>query len=285
MRPWRLLDSGPGNGAFNMAVDEALLQCMGSSPVLRFYRWAPPAISFGFAQDIGREIDVEKCKAEGLDLVRRYTGGRAVLHWDELTYSVVCRRDDAELGGRLEDTYCRIGHCLVEGLRAVGVAAELERARPRPVAPRNAGAVAPCFSSIARWEVKCGGRKLVGSAQRQTRDVILQHGSLPLGAHYRRLPEFMPEALRHLLPAMAQRLRQGSIHLRACVNRELGWDELVAGLREGFCRHLGIEFEVDQLSGKEERCVAALVKRHCGDVSSVNSSAVTQREGEFLVGI
>jgi lipoate-protein ligase A len=285
MPVWRLLNSGRGDGVFNMAVDETLLAHPGPRPVLRLYSWDPPAISLGHAQDPSREVDVEKCRVAGLDLVRRPTGGRAVLHWDELTYSIICRQDDAALGGCTEDTYCRIGHCLVEGLRGLGVAAELERTRPRPVSPRSAGIAAPCFSSTARWEVKYKGRKLVGSAQRRTRGAILQHGSLPLGAHYRRLPEFLPEAMQHLRPLMARQLEQGSIHLRACMGREVEWGELVANICEGLRRHLGVEFESDQLDGEEKRRIAALVRLRRSDMTPVDLGAAAESEGQHLVSI
>ena len=272
---WRCLDTGSRPGAFNMAVDEALLKGAGAGPVLRFYGWDPPAISFGNAQEPQREVDVDKCRAAGLDLVRRPTGGRAVLHWHELTYSVVCTEDDAALGGRVEDTYCRIGHCLVEGLRCLGVEAELERARSRPAAPRGPGTTAPCFSSTARWEVKYRGRKLIGSAQRRASGAILQHGSLPLGDQHAKLTDFLPAAAQHLRSSMAQRLEKGSIHLRACVDRNLQWSELVDCMGAGFRRHLGVELEPDELDGEEERHVADLMQ----------TRSAPQGEVEHLVGI
>ena len=166
---WRYLDTGASSGTFNMALDEMLVDQVeaGHGPILRFYEWSPPAVSFGYAQDPEKEVDLDICRELGVDLVRRPTGGRAVLHWEELTYSVICPIDDVRVGGRIEDTYKRIGECLVSGLRGYGVEVELERAQVRQPRPRGESAALPCFSSIARWEIKCQGRKLVGSAQRR----------------------------------------------------------------------------------------------------------------------
>ncbi|MBI4531080.1 MAG: octanoyltransferase, partial [Candidatus Latescibacteria bacterium] len=121
---WRFLNTGFHDAFFNMACDEILLHrvCQGvSGPVFRVYGWSPPAISLGYAQRIDREVDVERCRAAGIDIVRRVTGGRAVLHWDELTYSVVCRVDDPLVGGSIMETYSTISRCLLAGLRLFGV--------------------------------------------------------------------------------------------------------------------------------------------------------------------
>ena len=144
MRRWRLVDTGVASGAWNMAVDETLIRGLAAgeqAPVLRFFGWHPPAISFGYNQQPANEVDLEKCRQARIDLVRRLTGGRAVLHWQELTYSVLCRQDDAQLGGSIETAYRRIGECLIEGLRCFGVEATLERASSRAARPQDRPAV------------------------------------------------------------------------------------------------------------------------------------------------
>ena len=160
---WRVVDTGANCGAYNMGVDQVLAADAAQGPVLRFYDWDPPAVSCGWNQQPERETDVEACRALGNDVVRRPTGGRAVLHWEELTYSVACIPEALVAGGGIEATHRTIGACLAEGLRLFGALVELERAGRCGRASRSG----PCFGSTARWELKCQQRKLVGSAQRR----------------------------------------------------------------------------------------------------------------------
>jgi lipoate-protein ligase A len=246
-----------------MAVDEVLLEGVGQGePVLRVYGWQPPAISFGYGQQPWREVDLEKCRAAGIEVVRRLTGGRAVLHWDELTYSVLCREDDPCCGGPISHTYRRLGECLVEGLRLFGVEAVLERARPRPRGPRERGSSEPCFSSLARWEVKCGGRKLIGSAQRRVRGAILQHGSLLIGPQHRRLPELLPAGAGE---GAARRLEEGSTCLGERVAGPIDRGRLAGCLAEGFGRCLGARMRPGRLRPAEEERAAELMELQYGD--------------------
>ena len=124
---WRVIDTGANCGAYNMGVDQVLVAAA-QSPVLRFYGWNPPAISCGWNQQPEREANVEACRVLGIDVVRRPTGGRAVLHWEELTYSVSCVPEELVEGGGIEATHRKIGACLAEGLRLFGAPVELERA-------------------------------------------------------------------------------------------------------------------------------------------------------------
>ena len=268
MRVWRLLDTGCRRGAYNMAVDETLVRGMAKSagaPILRLFGWDPPAVSFGYSQDPGREIDLEKCRRAGVDRVRRPTGGRAVLHWEELTYSVICRQDDPQLGGSIEATYRIIGECLVEGLRRFGADAVLERTGGRTARPRRAKAVKPCFSSIARWEVKCRGRKLIGSAQRRVDGVILQHGSLLIGDAHLGIVDLLPPMAPHLRESWREHLEEHSIHLRACVDREIDMAELTGCLVAGFGSRLHAEMRAGALATAEERRAQELAESRYGD--------------------
>jgi lipoate-protein ligase A len=182
---WRLLRHAPDDGAWNMGVDEALLLRYAAAPgplapTLRLYGWRPAAISLGHAQRLGSgalDVDLRSLGRLGIDLVRRPTGGRAVLHDRELTYAVVGRSSGAFAGSVL-DTYKRIALALVAGLRSLGVSAELAPRRPA----RREPAGVSCFSTPAPHEIVVGGRKLVGSAQARRRGAFLQHGSIPLDA-------------------------------------------------------------------------------------------------------
>ena len=192
---WRLLETGASPGDFNMQADAVLLGAVAagrSPPVLRLYRWEPPAISLGHNQDPRRELDLKRVRSAGIDVVSRLTGGRAVLHWEELTYSVICREGCGRLGASPGAAYREIGRALAAGLRAFGAPVDLHRreagqgGRSAPEAPKP-----PCFASTSKWEVTCRGRKLVGSAQRRIRGAILQHGSILTGPRHLLLGGFL----------------------------------------------------------------------------------------------
>lgn len=175
---WRLILDEPARGSWNMAVDEAVAEAVdrgGAPPTLRLYRWRPPCLSLGFSQPYG-VADAAFCAGHGIDVVRRPTGGRAVLHHLELTYSVAAPLRGAVLTTDLQASYRRICAALVDGLRRLGVPADLS-GRPEGGYVRPVEAV-PCFIGPAAGEVVAGGRKLVGSAMRRLGDTILQHGSI-----------------------------------------------------------------------------------------------------------
>ncbi len=200
---WRLIDSGWNTGAFNMAFDEQLARgvaCGASAPTLRFFQWRPFCISLGRNQKWS-DIDHDRCRREGVDVVHRPTGGRAILHAEELTYSVVFR-DEPERS--IEETHYRIGCALAEGLRSVGVPAELNREQADLRSWYRHPSSASCFASTARHEIQVEGRKIVGSAQRRYPGAVLQHGSILLGPAHLKLPEFLrlPENERSRLVAL-----------------------------------------------------------------------------------
>jgi len=251
-----------------MAVDEGLTQSVGEGdgrPILRLFGWNPPTVSFGYGQDPEREIDLEKCQSAGVGVVRRPTGGRAVLHWEELTYSLICRQDHLRLGGSVEETYRVIGECLVEGLRCFGAAVGLERVSERSPRLRGSGATAPCFSSTGRWEVTCRGRKLIGSAQRRVDGAILQHGSLLLGKAHCRILDLLPAMPTRLRDTWQRQLEEHSICLNECVEREIDKEELAGCMAEGFSRSLGVDIHSETLTPREEQRARELVAKKYGD--------------------
>lgn len=237
---WRLLDTPPAPGAWNMAVDEALADSVrkGGPPVLRVYRWSPACLSLGRNQP-SEGYDREEIRRRGIDVVRRPTGGRAVLHHRELTYSVAAR-DDAL--GTPRQAYAAINRALVAGLRRLGVDALLQPAGPdRAPIP----SLAPCFEQPVEGEVTAWGRKLVGSAQRRDRGVMLQHGSLPIHDDQSAVPGLM-------LPGRGVASAGAPATLAALLGREPGWDELVDALAEGWRETFGAGLERGGLSGEEE---------------------------------
>jgi lipoyl(octanoyl) transferase len=183
---WRLLLDPPGPGAWNMAVDEVLLDgvAAGSAPpTIRFYQWAPPCLSLGYFQAF-EVVDAAGCRNLGVDVVRRPTGGRAILHDRELTYSVALPLRLLGNGGGVLPSYHRLSLALERGLRRLGV--------PVVLAPESAAQSGPdhgpaCFDRPSAHEILLGGRKLVGSAQMRRATGILQHGSIVIEPRIDRL--------------------------------------------------------------------------------------------------
>lgn len=248
---WRVVDTGASCGRYNMGVDQVLAADAAQGPVLRFYSWDPPAISCGWNQQPELTANVEACRAQGIDLVRRPTGGRAVLHWEELTYSVACVAEALVAGGGIEATHRKIGACLAEGLRLFGAPVELERAGRCSGTSR----AVPCFGSTARWELKCRQRKLVGSAQRRYGRRLLQHGSILLGRAHERLPQLMKIDAR-ARQKWTRQVRAHSTDLQSCLGRPIDRAALVRCLVEGFRRQLGATMRWDALAA-DEVCRAA----------------------------
>jgi lipoate-protein ligase A len=240
---WRYVDSGALSGERNMACDLELAARMGSGPeappVLRFYRWQPWAISIGHHQAL-RDINLERCAKAGIDVVRRPTGGRAILHAEELTYCLVM-----PAGGRsVLEVYARISRALVRGLLDFGVRAALERSQPDFRAEYRKASSIPCFASSARYEIEVEGRKLVGSAQRHLsgteRDVVLQHGSILCGPAHRRLHEFLALDDPDATAAVKAVLESHTVDLAAILGREVDLHALTECLRRGFEQEWGV---------------------------------------------
>jgi lipoyl(octanoyl) transferase len=259
---WRLLRHGPATGATNMAVDEAIARAAAEGlvpPTLRFYAWAPPCISLGRHQPLAA-VDVSRCGELGFDIVRRTTGGRAILHTDELTYSVAARQDDPLMRGMVMDVYLRLSEGLVEGLRRLGVEAE-----PAPGTSRAGPDVsAACFEVPSAYEILAGGKKLLGSAQNRRSGFVLQHGSLPLTGNLARLIECL------ILPSDAERdklrrsLTEHATTLETAAGRSIGFDEAGDALAAGFESALGIGLLPADLTETEQAWALDLARDKYG---------------------
>jgi lipoate-protein ligase A len=211
-------------------------------PTLRLFRWNPWAVSIGYNQNVD-ELDAARCARAGVDIVRRPTGGRAILHAEELTYSVVMF---AERKSVLE-VYNAISQALVCGLRLYGVEATLQKAQVDfPATYRRASSI-PCFTSSARYEIEWQGRKLVGSAQRRfnegERDVVLQHGSILCGPAHRRLSEFLSVKDDATLERIRAELIGKTVDLAEILSHEVDMTALEVCIREGFEREWNVTFE------------------------------------------
>jgi lipoyl(octanoyl) transferase len=247
---WRLiLGAGdgaalrPAPGSRNMAVDHALLDSVksGGRPVLRFYLWAPACLSFGRNQHARGLYDAARLAAAGVDVVRRPTGGLAVLHDQELTYCVAA---PARLLGGPREAYRAINRALVAGLQRLGVPVSVAAAGAAPDPRRDAAA--PCFRAPAAGEVVAAGRKLVGSAQRCEQHTLLQHGSILLDGSQ----EAVAGLLQHAA-APSGSAAPGSITLRELVGAAPDPGTLVGAIVEGFSVVLGTCLAQEPLDPEE----------------------------------
>jgi lipoyl(octanoyl) transferase len=170
---WRLLLTPAADGAQNMALDEALMSRARETGefTLRVYSWSTPTLSFGRNQSARRLYDLDRIRSRGLRVVRRPTGGRAILHHREITYSVTAPTSDA---GDLRQSYDRINRVLVAGLERLGVRTEIATPTERAALPGPS----PCFDAPSAGELVLNGKKLAGSAQWRTDGALLQHGSI-----------------------------------------------------------------------------------------------------------
>ncbi len=262
----RLVSTPPSRGSWNMAVDEALLASCASGescPVLRFYQWDPPCLSLGFFQDANKEVDFEGLKETGTDLVRRATGGKAVLHDNELTYSVIIRQED--LPGSVLDTYRELSNALVEGLRTLGLSAKVA-ALEHGVTSRDARfRQAACFTAPSWYEVTVGDAKVIGSAQHRKDGVILQHGSIPFAFDASKLVRCLKTSSAAAAERLVSMLKAKASGIWELLNEEVPRDVVEDHMIRGFEDVLCWQLEPGGLTEKEIQCASRLEREKYGD--------------------
>jgi lipoate-protein ligase A len=239
MNTFEYIDTGAHSGAWNMEFDVQRANDVDAGradPMVRVYRWDPWCISLGRHQSES-DLDPARVRADGFEVVRRPTGGRAILHAEELTYSVVMPSE----GRGILEVYKIISEALAAGLQAIVPGVEMAKSQPNfQKLYKEAGSI-PCFSSSARYEIEYHGKKLVGSAQRRIGSTVLQHGSILLGDAHLRLTEYLAvdETIR-------ERLRQDmighTITLNEIARTEISFELLHSRIREGFEKTWQIRF-------------------------------------------
>jgi lipoate-protein ligase A len=250
MTGWRALETGARRGAWNMAVDAALLAEVergASPPTIRFYAWDPPAVSIGFHQPEPTPAEAARIAALGLEWVRRPTGGRAVYHGpraEELTYSVAARLGAEGMPAAPRDCYRLIHAAIADGLARLGAPVELAGRRRTTLGPVSRQA---CFAASVPGEIVAAGLKLVGSAQRRSRTAFLQHGSIPLAGDQSALAAIWPGSLE---PRRAATVSQ-------VAGRSVGFDELASALAPAFATAIGHALAPGTLTPREERRIDA----------------------------
>jgi lipoate-protein ligase A len=255
---WRLLITPAEHGAWNMAVDEAILQHVGrgeAPPTLRLFAWEPPCLSLGHAQPYA-DVDLQRLDQRGWEIVRRPTGGRAILHTDELTYSVIASPDEPAVAGTLLESYNRLAAGLLHAVRSLGLTADMKTGTRS--AAENANPV--CFEVPSAYEITVNGKKLIGSAQARRKEGVLQHGSLPLAGDLTRIADALVFAEESARRQAAARLRSRATTVEAVLGHAVTWDAAAQAVRTGFEMELGLRFTPMPLNGSEQRSAQVLVR-------------------------
>jgi lipoate-protein ligase A len=233
-----------------MAVDETLLTSVASGdsvPVLRLYSWSPPCLSLGYGQRAS-DADLERIDALGWQIVRRPTGGRAILHADELTYSVSLPADHALVEGDVVQSYRRISEALLVALKLLGAHPQAERAT-------HVGANGPvCFETPSHYEITVEGRKLIGSAQVRRKDHnggVLQHGTLPLYGDIARICDALAYTDEEEREEAKTQVRARALTLEDALRYAVTWEDAASAVVQGFVEIFDLTLEESALSETE----------------------------------
>ena len=258
---WRLIQTKPASGPWNMAVDETLLEMMGSTdaqPVLRLYAWNPPCLSIGYAQSIAN-VNRNHLTNLGWELVRRPTGGRAILHTDELTYAVIGPHTDLRLTGGVLESYRRLSGTLVIALTKVGLPVQA-LPHPKNQSPTSSEAEPICFEQPSNYEITVHGKKLIGSAQARKKAGILQHGTLPLYGDLTRITQVLTFDGEEQRAIAAQRLLARAATVEHVLNKPITWKMAADAFIAAFAETLHLTLIPTNLTPDELARAEVLVK-------------------------
>ncbi len=248
---WRLLRQPiPAAGDYNMALDEAILRQVAageSPPTLRLYAWDPPTITLGRGQPYS-DIDLPRLEAAGYGLVRRPTGGRAVLHTDELTYAALATEGEPRLAGGIVESYRALSEAILAALNLSG----LENVHADSHVENRGFKGAVCFEMPSDYEITFDGRKLVGSAQMRIQGGILQHGTLPLTGDIARVGHYLVER------PDPERIRARALTLHDALGYEVTWETLAEAFERAFSARLNLTLQPGALTAAEVALTAQL---------------------------
>lgn len=253
----RFIVDTPQSAAFNMAADQFLLdQCLNSSTVyVRFYLWAKPTITLGYMQKPADVLDLRRIEEDKISWIKRPTGGRAVLHDKDLTYSCIFPNNLAAMGSTVKESYRIITECLLNGLLSLGIPCQAHDSYEDFLNLKREVKL-PCFLAPNRDEIMVDGKKLVGSAQRRSTKGVLQHGSIPFSTDFRKLPLYLnvseTEREKHQIL-----LRSKSIGLQE-INRSIDHETLTGALKKGFITRLDFPWTRQDWTDDEKQRIHAL---------------------------
>jgi len=259
---WRIIFSDAMPGALNMAVDAAILSAIGRNevpPTLRLYRWDPPCISLGYSQPYA-DLDQDLLRTRGWEVVRRPTGGRAILHTDELTYAVIGPKSDPRLKGGLLQSYRRLSSALSSSLKILGLPVEIHSGK-NP----DANNQPVCFENPSDFEITVEGKKIIGSAQARKKEGILQHGTLPLVGDLSRITQVLQYSTPDHKDQAAALLLQKASTVESVLKREVSWEESAQAFKIGFQNALNVILTESNLVPSEWETAQQLVQAQFGN--------------------
>ena len=263
---WRLILSPPMRGAENMALDEAILEtvCTGDSPPsLRLYAWDPPCLSLGYAQPIS-DVDLDRLEAVGCDLVRRPTGGRAILHADELTYAIIAKDDNPHLAGGVLKSYRHLSKGLFQALTLLGVDVEIQPEIPVAQSDRTNPV---CFQIPSAFEITAQNMKLIGSAQVRRRGCVLQHGSLPLSGDIATICQALRFEDEETRASVSERVRARATTIETLLSSTVSWEDAAQAFIQGFSSELGLALQRGEVTELEQTRAKELLSEHYKNTS------------------
>lgn len=268
---WRFITDPPLPGGLNMATDEAILRAVGAGhtpPTLRLYAWSPACLSLGYGQP-ATDADLTAITRQGWHIVRRPTGGRAILHTDELTYAVCLPADHPLAHGSIVESYRRLSDGLIAMLRRLSPQASIGAERKAaPDADSRNSRPAPnpvCFEVPSDYEITADGKKLIGSAQARAHGGLLQHGAIPLHGDIARICAALsyPDSAARARAAAKVRVRAAT--LSEALGRPVTWAEAAEALQAAFAETFGITWVAGTLTETESESAAALLAEKHGD--------------------
>jgi lipoate-protein ligase A len=261
---WRYIDSGNCSPAFNMALDEVLLEWHSKGkipPTIRFYGWDPATLSIGYFQKVEKEINLEAVKKYQLGFVRRPTGGRGVLHDKELTYSVIVSEEHPEMPRTVTEAYRVISEGILQGFKNLGLDAYFAIPRTNEEkqglkSPRSA----VCFDAPSWYELVVEGRKVAGSAQTRQKGVILQHGSILLDLDEDLLFDLFKYPNDRVRERMQRAFKNKAVAANTLREKPVTIEEAKKAFKEGFENGLNIELAPYELTSEELEYVEQIAK-------------------------
>jgi len=268
MEKWRFILTEAMSPAMNMAIDEAILQQHAAGkvpPTVRFYTWNPATLSIGYFQKAAKEINLEEVQKRQLGFVRRATGGRAVLHDKELTYSVIVSEAHPRMPSSVTEAYKVISMGLLHGFQNLGLDAEMvslasEEEKEKYRSPGSSA----CFDSPSWYELVVEGKKVAGSAQTRQRGVILQHGSILLDMDVELLFSLLNFPSERARQRMIESFRQKAVTINEVSKRPVSLQEAIGAFFRGFASGLEVELVPSSLTGEELALAEELARTRYG---------------------
>lgn len=261
---WRFIDSGFQSGDLNMAMDVAITSAVARNkvlPTVRIYRWQPACISLGFHQKTS-DIVLQRCKQDGIDVVLRPTGGRAILHAEELTYAIMIPPQSEFFYPDIPRMYELISNCLIRALQNLAIPVKFDRAEKAKSGFNRSELSTLCYASSVMYEIGVGNRKVIGSAQRRMQNAVLQHGSILLGPRHLDIIHYLSQGDDEWRARVRNYMQRHTAFLNEFSDSHIDYTILGRQIRDGFAEELQVEFVEQELTDNERKEMNALRSKY-----------------------